>query len=119
MKSVTYTSNLRRASTVVTLLAASTLFHSAVWGWSDHSSLVWPLIREQPQLLEQRVVAEPLADFVRAERVGIARTLARVESWAIDSIAHYPPTPESLLWRAEKEPTTSAIDTSCPGRSGQ
>ena len=104
MKSVTYTSNLRRASTLVTLLAASTLFHSAVWGWSDHSSLVWPLIREQPQLLEQRVVAEPLADFVRAERVGIARTLARVESWAIDSIAHYPPTPESLLWRAEKEP---------------
>ena len=89
MKSVTYTSNLRRASTLVTLLAASTLFHSAVWGWSDHSSLVWPLIREQPQLLEQRVVAEPLADFVRAERVGIARTLARVESWAIDSIAHY------------------------------
>ena len=104
MKSVTYTSNLRQASTLVTLLAASTLFHSAVWGWSDHSSLVWPLIREQPQLLEQRVVAEPLADFVRAERVGIARTLARVESWAIDSIAHYPPTPESLLWRAEREP---------------
>ncbi|MDA9711194.1 hypothetical protein N9U42_02380 [Luminiphilus sp.] len=104
MKSVTYTSNLLRASTLVTLLAASTLFHSTVWGWSDHSSLVWPLIREQPQLLEQRVVAEPLADFVRAERVGIARTLARVESWAIDSIAHYPPTPESLLWRVEKEP---------------
>ena len=51
------------------------------------------------------MVAEPLADFVRAERVGIAKTLAQVEAWAIDTIAHYPPTPEGLLWQAEIEPT--------------
>ena len=105
MKRVTYPSFPRRANTLLVTLAVSILFQSAAWGWSDHSSLVWPLLREQPQLVEQRVVAEPLADFVRAERVGIAKTLAQVEAWAVDTIEHYPPTPEGLLWQAENEPT--------------
>ena len=105
MKRVTYPSFSQPASTLLATLAVSILFQSAAWGWSDHSSLVWPLLREQPQLVEQRVVAEPLADFVRAERVGIAKTLAQVEAWAVDTIEHYPPTPEGLLWRAENEPT--------------
>ena len=103
MKRVTYPSFPRRANTLLATLVVSILFQSAAWGWSDHSSLVWPLLREQPQLVEQRVVAEPLADFVRAERVGIAKTLAQVEAWAVDTIEHYPPTPEGLLSQAENE----------------
>ena len=105
MKRVTYPSFSRRTSTLSAVVVLSILSNSAARGWSDHSSLVWPLLREQPQLVDQRVVAEPLADFVRAERVGIAKTLAQVEAWAIDTIAHYPPTPEGLLWQAEIEPT--------------
>ena len=105
MKRVTYLSFSRRTSTLVLVALMSTLSHSAAWAWSDHSSLVWPLLREQPQLVEQRVAAEPLTEFVRAERAGIAQTLAAVEAWAIESIEHYPPTPEGLLWRAEAEPT--------------
>ena len=105
MKRVTYSSRSRRTSTLVALFLASTLSHSVAWGWSDHSSLVWPLLREQPQLVEQEVAAEPLTDFVRAERVGIAKTLAQVEAWAVGTIKHYSPTPEGLLWQAEIEPT--------------
>ena len=105
MKRFTYPSFPPRANTLLVTLAVSILFQSAAWGWSDHSSLVWPLLREQPQLVEQRVGAEPLADFVRAERVGIAKTLAQVEAWAVDTIEHYPPTPEGLLWQAGNEPT--------------
>jgi hypothetical protein len=27
--------------------------------WSDHASLVWPLLRSQPELIQQSVAAEP------------------------------------------------------------
>ena len=30
------------------------------WGWSDHASLVWPLLRSQPELIYQSVAAKPL-----------------------------------------------------------
>ncbi|MDG1932477.1 MAG: hypothetical protein P8I86_07945, partial [Luminiphilus sp.] len=53
------------------------------WGWSDHASLVWPLLRSQPELIHQTVVAEPLDAFLIAEQEGIARTLAAVESWSV------------------------------------
>ena len=31
-----------------------------VWAWSDHASLVWPLLRSQPELIQQSVTAESL-----------------------------------------------------------
>ena len=31
-----------------------------VWTWSDHESLVWPLVRSQHELIQQSVAAEPL-----------------------------------------------------------
>ena len=30
------------------------------WAWSDHASLVWPLLRSQPELIQQSVTAESL-----------------------------------------------------------
>ena len=57
--------------------------------WSDHASLVWPLLRSQPQLIHRTVAAEPLDAFLAAEQVGIAETLEAVESWSVATIEHY------------------------------
>ena len=75
------------------------------WSWSDHASLVWPLLRTQPNLMEQTVKAEPLEQFLIAEQAGIAQTLESVETWSLNTIAHYPPTPQSLQWDPANEPT--------------
>ena len=73
--------------------------------WSDHASLVWPLLRSQPELIHQTVAAEPLDAFLVAEQEGIARTLAAVESWSVAAMEHYPPTPEDLRWGTDHLPT--------------
>ena len=75
------------------------------WTWSDHASLVWPLLRSQPDIARGDVIAEPLEAFLRAERASIARTLSEVESWALQTVHHYPPTPEDLRWHEDTEPT--------------
>ena len=75
------------------------------WAWSDHASLVWPLLRSQPELIHQTVAAEPLDAFLIAEQEGIARTLAAVESWSVAAMEHYPPTPEDLRWGTDHAPT--------------
>jgi len=73
--------------------------------WSDHASLVWPLLRSQPQLIHRTVAAEPLDAFLTAEQAGIAETLEAVESWSIATIEHYPPTPKNLHWGNGHPPT--------------
>ncbi len=77
----------------------------AAWAWSDHASLVWPLLRIQPQLIHQTVAAEPLEAFLAAEQAGIAETLETVESWSVATIEHYAPTPEELRWGTGHAPT--------------
>ena len=78
----------------------------SAWGWSDHASLVWPLLRSQPELIHQTVAAEPLGAFLTAQQTGIAETLEAVESWSVATIKHYPPTPEELRWGTDHAPTT-------------
>ena len=73
--------------------------------WSDHASLVWPLLRSQPELIHRTVAAEPLDAFLTAEQAGIAETLEAVESWSIATIEHYPPTPKNLHWGNGHPPT--------------
>ena len=75
------------------------------WAWSDHASLVWPLLRSQPELIHQSVAAEPLDAFLAAEQAGIAETLEAAESWSVATIKHYPPTPEDLRWGTDHAPT--------------
>ena len=63
-------------------MAAALLFITLLppaWSWSDHASLVWPLLRSQPELIHQTVATEPLDAFLIAEQEGIARTLAAVK----------------------------------------
>ena len=78
---------------------------SPAWAWSDHASLVWPLLRSQPALIQQTVAAEPLDAFLVAEQAGIAETLEAVESWSVETIEHYPPTPNDLRWGTDHAPT--------------
>ena len=33
---------------------------SPIWAWSDHASLVWPLLRSQPEVIHQSVAVKPL-----------------------------------------------------------
>ena len=74
------------------------------WGWSDHASLVWPLLREQPELVTRSVPAESLLQFLTAEQNAVAQTLDDVEVWSAQNIAHYPSTPASLSWRNNSGP---------------
>ncbi len=67
-----------------------------VWAWSDHASLAWPLLRDQPNLNEPVLIAEPLAAFLSAEQQGIVRVLADVESAMLAEDPDYPPTPTAL-----------------------
>ena len=83
------------------------LVTASAWGWSDHASLVWPLLRQQPALVASSVPAESLTQFLTAEQQAIAQTLENVERWAIGNIEHYPPTPEALLWQNNAAPITA------------
>jgi len=83
------------------------LMTASAWGWSDHASLVWPLLRQQPALVARSVPAESLTQFLTAEQQAIAQTLENVEQWAIGNIEHYPPTPEALLWQNNAAPITA------------
>ena len=92
--------NLPIATALLSLMLVPT-----AWSWSDHASLVWPLLRSQPELIHQTVEAEPLDAFLIAEQEGIARTLAAVESWSVATMEHYPPTPGDLHWGMDHPPT--------------
>ena len=51
---------------------------SPVWAWSDHASLVWPLLRSQPELIHQTVAAEPLAAAGRRPPLDPSNSLTRI-----------------------------------------
>ena len=72
---------------------------------SDHASLVWFLLRSQPELVHQSVATELLVAFLAAEQAGIAEILEAVESWSVTTIEHYPQTPEGLRWGTGHAPT--------------
>ena len=42
---------------------------SPAWAWSDHASLVWPLLRSQPELIQQSVTAESLRSALEPANV--------------------------------------------------
>lgn len=92
------TSFRQRARTSV--LAAVLLATSQqVLAWSDHASLLWPLLRSQPELLETRLSTEALDAFILAEAEGLATMLKAADAKAIEQIAGYPPLPDGLTFR--------------------
>ena len=100
---------LRLSKTSCAGLLLGCLTMPSALGWSDHASLVWPLLRQQPELVEQTVAAEPLAQFLQAVAEGVAQTLQQVEAWSRATIEHYPLTPEALRWQLDTAPTVTAF----------
>ena len=98
MKKLTKNSSSHYSRARRWLSAFLLLMTSSVWGWSDHASLIWPLLREQPELTSRTVAAESLEHFLLAEQAAIAQTLDDVEAWSVLNIEQYPPTPVPLSW---------------------
>lgn len=80
---------------------ATSLLSSPVWAWSDHASLLWPLVRTQADLTEPSLRAESLDDFLGAEASGLARLLQQHEAMSREEIPHYAPRPAALEFRAD------------------
>lgn len=66
--------------------------------WSDHASLLWPLVRGNETLTKPSLVAEPLSAFVRSEAGAIADLLEQHEQAARDTLPHYAPRPDALAF---------------------
>ncbi len=99
MKQLAKTSTTTGAGSHRWLSACLLLITTSAWGWSDHASLAWPLLRGQSELTSRSVPAESLAQFLLAEQGAIAQTLDEVEAWSVRNIEHYPPTPAPLSWQ--------------------
>jgi hypothetical protein len=93
----------------ISMRVGSGLFLSLVLGlapgpllaWSDHASLVWPLVRGLPDLREPRLPVESLADFVAAEAPRLEALLAEHEELSRRDFEHYAPRPEALAFRTD------------------
>ncbi|WOJ95092.1 hypothetical protein R0135_07945 [Congregibacter variabilis] len=85
------------------------VFSSSVWAWSDHASLLWPLVRTQPDLLEPSLQVESLEEFVRSEATGLAAMLSRHEAMSRESFAYYAPRPDALAFQAGAEDLRNAF----------
>ena len=69
--------------------------------WSDHASLLWPLVRAMPELTAPSLRAESLQAFVDSEAVGLQALLAEHEAYARDSLPDYAARPDALAFRAD------------------
>ena len=74
------------------------LFSANAMAWSDHATLLWPLVRSVPQLQSATVAAEELSSFLDAEKDGLPAVLAEHEDWARQSLPHFSPTPTELAF---------------------
>lgn len=91
--------SLRRAAALALLLG---LLSGRAFAWSDHASLVWPLLRTLPSLDEATLVVEPLEAFVAQEGAGLETLLERLESEARAASEVYAPRPGVLAFRADR-----------------
>ncbi|MFK8043515.1 hypothetical protein [Congregibacter sp.] len=91
------------------VLLSLSLLSSPLWAWSDHASLLWPLVRSQPELLKPSLAAESLNDFVTAEAAGLAVVLERHEAYSRESMPHYAPRPDTLVFSADAEDLRDAF----------
>lgn len=83
---------------VIALLAAS-----RANAWSDHASLLWPLVSQWTELEQSRVAVESLDQFVETEAQGLERLLEQQEQWARETLEHYPARPDALRFLATSD----------------
>lgn len=94
--------SLRPPATVFAgfLVLAALVPHRSL-AWSDHASLIWPLLRTLPELAAETVVIEPLDAFVVAEGSGLETLLETLEVEARAASGVYAPRPDELTFRAD------------------
>src|SRR6056297_1495165 len=85
------------------LILALSLSPLAAAAWSDHSSLLWPLVREMPEMQEATLRVETLESFIAAQGRGLEVLLAQHERQSRQVFAHYAPRPDALAFRAEAD----------------
>jgi len=103
-------SRVRRSSCVACLSAWCLVACAKSAAWSDHASLLWPLVREDPALTAPTLVVETLEDFVAAELPGLAALLDEDEAAARLRHPHYAPRPDALaLTSAATDPTRAFL----------
>ncbi|EAQ98872.1 hypothetical protein [Congregibacter litoralis] len=85
------------------------LLSSPVWAWSDHASLLWPLVRTQPELLSPSLEVESLDAFLQAEASGLAELLNSHEAMSRATLSHYASRPEGLAFSADADDLRDAF----------
>lgn len=84
------------------VLAGCALLATAGAGhaWSDHASLLWPMLRTIPELLAPSLRAQSLDAFLAAEAEGLEALLAAEEQRARAHSEHYAALPKALRFSA-------------------
>lgn len=76
------------------------------YGWSEHPMIVYPILRDMPEMAEMGTVqVKSLQRFLMEEEEGLARLLAEQEAHARKHISNYVARPEALAFVATGDTT--------------
>jgi len=96
-------SNLSKA--VVLLLFATLVLLPRTFAWSDHTLVVYPVLKSIPRVANaQPVEVKTLMQFLIEEEKGIATLLASQEEWSRANLRPYAPRPDGLAFNATGNP---------------
>ena len=74
---------------------------SSVFSWSEHPMLIYPILRDMPEITQlPQVEVKSLRQFLTEEEQGLAEFLAEHEQWARTNIRQYAPRPDHLAFNA-------------------
>lgn len=83
------------------VLVAWGLFMGQAWAGANHAQASYRALEKMPEVAHaNRVSAEPLDAFLKAEEKTLEALLASHEAWAIASLENYPPRPDALAFVA-------------------
>lgn len=83
------------------LIAATT---GPALAWSQHALGAWQALHAMPEVrAEPPVKVEPLAKFLKDQGPALEGLLQHEEQWARGHVRNYPPRPEILAYRHDKE----------------
>ncbi len=82
----------------VALVLLLSICASRAWAWSDHASLLWPVISPLPGMTHATVRAEPLENFLTSQAQAIAGALEEHERWTVAQGMTHALTPNMLTF---------------------
>lgn len=90
---------LQKLALAVVLCGAPTV----TFAWSDHATLLWPLVRTLPALQQPTLRVEALETFVSAQAPGLETLLAQHEARVSVGLLAHAPRPNALVFQATSE----------------